>query len=524
MSWRGTCLAVIATVQLFFSAPRASFWDDVNSLRHRDWACDEEIAETLKMLPTHYAYTDFYVQSGGSNANSGSTTGAVIWSNASTSWVGAGTSTLTVTDAAASAVSLNDYINVGGGWISQVTNVNATGAPTYVFTLGGTVGWGTEPGTNASIAATDGGPWASLAFSVFTVATIVPSSTRVNIKQATYTLAGAINSQLAGSTTVPLWFRGYNTTPGDLDNGSTTLSYPLFTGGANLYTANGAYSIYSGMSFTASRSGNTVSTSGQPIRYFCCQFASTSANSAAAAFGTGGSTQAYHCSFTTPSTANQVVSSATTAYFEYCFFSGAGSGATQVGIVSTGGIYLAYCTFNSTGSYALTQAAASVMQIDFCTFNQCGVGGTVDAIKFLTSIPTIGSRVTNSYFYKSGGYDINYSLGTATGNVRMRRNCSNQPATGHMTGFGDWWEDGATSAGAAALSESLTPPFVSTTDLHLLPSSVGYGAADPGQWEGQTSGLTSNPSVGAWQYAGGTVSVAYTVSGGPGGSPQGMPI
>jgi hypothetical protein len=446
------------------------------------------------------AYTDFYVQSAGNNANSGSSpTNTIAWQNASVAWTGGsgggGNNTFVVTDATASAISVGDYINIGGGWVSQVTGVSNVGS-VYTVVMSTTVAWGTEPATNASIGAVDGGSFANITGTIFTGSTTVPSSTRINIQAATYTTGANLNIQLKGTTTAPVWFRGYNTTPGDLDNGSTSLAYPLLSLGATfIFNMLGGYVLWSGLSFSGNRSGAAVgSSTASPIRIRHCQFANTSSNSAATAFSAGVAvTTLVNCSFTTPSTANAIVSVSAGTEFINCYFTGASSGSTQVGIASgttAAGLIMAGCTVTGTGSYGVNcTSTTGPVQIINCTFNACGG----DSIRFTTAMPGTGvlTMIAGCAFFKSGGYDINNSTGTNTANVELAGNLSYSPTSGHLNGFGDWAE-------LNALVDS-SDPRKSATDLHLIPTSNGAGAGLPQQWEGQTAGLASTPDVGAWQ-------------------------
>jgi hypothetical protein len=302
-------------------------------------------------------------------------------------------------------------------------------------------------------------------------------------------LGAGLTFGLKGLTTLPMWLRGYSVTPGDLDTGSATLTYPLLTCGANTFTVSSNFILVSGLSFTGSKAGNVFSVTGTTPKIAYCRFAGTGASaSTVAATGSGFWS---HCSYTAASTVNAITTIAGFVYDSY--FAGFGSGSTQVGMATTTGTVLDHCTFYQCGSHGVTFTSTGTFTCDFCTFYQCGG----DSIRFNTSIPATGSSVTNSYFYQSGNsagtfYDINYNIATVTGNVFLQRNVSNSPSgSSHLNGFGDWTENGA-------LSESINP-FVSSTDLHLISTSVGKSAALPQQWENQAAGITSSPDVGAWQ-------------------------
>ena len=125
-----------------------NFWDDWKS----EEVPEEEVIDAIRRVPVHYAYTSFYIQSGGANANSGSTnSNSPVWSN-TVSWTGGvgggGNDTFVVTDAAASVIAVGDWINIGGSWVSQVTGVSNVGS-VYTIVMSTTAAYGTEPATNA---------------------------------------------------------------------------------------------------------------------------------------------------------------------------------------------------------------------------------------------------------------------------------------------------------------------------------------------------------------------------------------
>ncbi len=404
-----------------------------------------------------------------------------------------------------SATQVNDYISIYTGtpsatsYVAKVTAINAGGAS---VDYDSTTGYGTRPANGATNKAKTGGAWNSFTpLANFSTATS-PQSTRIDVKgnSTTYTLSGALTIALAGTTSKPTWIRGYKSSPGDLDNvGSTTATdYPLVSGGANATTFSGAYTLITGISFTASRSGSSVLTAtNPPIRFRHCRFASTSANSAALAATAGiAVTEFTACYFTTPSTANAIVSVTATASFFACYIDGAGTGTTQVGVTTTSALNLIGCTINHPGSHGVNLSAGTPNFVAFgCTFNACGAGSSGgDAIR-LTSIPanTTAAVVANCAFFLSGsasaGYDVNNPTGT-TANVELCNNLSYSPFTAHLNGFGDWAE-------MNALTDS-GDPRVSSSDLHLITTSNGAGTGLPGQWEGGVTGV-SYDDVGAWQ-------------------------
>ncbi len=143
------------------------------------------------------------------------------------------------------------------------------------------------------------------------------------------------------------------------------------------------------------------------------------------------------------------------------------------------------CTFTGLGGRGIYASSTVSVVVTDCTFKSCAL----DSLYF-SSLPGDG-LVANNYFAQSGGFDIDNASGANTSSIGLFNNVSYSPTSGHLSGFGDWTE-------ANALVDS-SSPFVSSTDLHLIPSSAGANAGLPGQWENLTAGLTSMPDVGAWQ-------------------------
>lgn len=448
------------------------------------------------------AFQDFYMQTGGSNANSGSTNGTTpVWGNTSSVvWVGTTTSTLTVTDSSASAVQVGDLINVGGSYVSAVTGINATGAPTYVFTLSAAASsWGTEPaGQTYSSSGTvvDGGCWASLAQGVLAGGATVPAGTRVNVKAGTYSPAGAVTVSLVGATTKPIWFRGFTSSPGDLDAAAfdSGVAYPLISNtGQTAFS--GAFTVVSRISFTGTPTTQTVLASGSPVRFVHCRFVNTNAAAGSYAFANNAACTLFCCYFKATATASYVVQPQADCELVGCYVDGPNSGSLTTGVFSSSGRFVAIKnTFNLCPLYGLRLSGGSVIIVNQNTFNGCYADSVrVDA--------TLGNQLVSfadNTFFNSGqtsgaGYDVNNSTGTNSAVGVIYGNLSYNAKTGRINGFGDYPEFNA-------LSDS-SDPRTSSTDFHLVSTSNGYGAGIPGQWEDLTGGVKSTPSPGAWQSA-----------------------
>jgi hypothetical protein len=428
--------------------------------------------------------------SGGSNANSG-TTASVIYTSSIAVWDG--TSQITGISGVSGVVNINDWVNVASVYIAQVTATSSTG-----FTLSTTAKYGTAPGAG-TVTVTDGGYFASQVAitAIFGTATVFASTQfQWQAGNAAFTLSGALTIGVVGTTTAPVWHRGFNTTPGDLDNGSTTLAYPTIVCGANTFTSGGAFSTWTGFAISTTRSGPTVTvTTGANQSFRHCQFTNTAANAAAFAATLSGvsGTEFTKCYFSTTSTATEIVNVGNNiASFNGCWFAGAASGTTQIGILfGTAMFSVVGCTFYKCGSSAMkTSVTNSGASIIGNTFYKSGS----DHIT-LTGTLTVPVTVANNLFVNAGtngsGYDINNSSGTNTALIRVLNNSWYNPASGHTNGLGDTVFDNE-------LAES-TLPVVSDTNLAVLSTSLAANGGLPQQWEAQTAGLGGFPDVGAWQ-------------------------
>jgi hypothetical protein len=461
---------------------------------------------------------NFYIQSGGASANSGTTnSNTPVWSNTSSVvWVGTTTGTLTVTDSAASAVQVGDWINIGGSCVMQVASINSASAPTYVITVTTTAGtfYGTEPtgqtySTNGKVV--DGGAWPDFTTPIALGSFTIPGSSTIYAK-SNATLGGAAAQTIAWAGAVTKVFRiaGYVTTPGDLDMpagfpgmvaaGTTYPAIPYTSTGR--ITFSGIHTEVSGFNITGSVNSTLVSSSGSTFRLHNCLVANATNNTSAGAASCSATNACLSCCDLTVAGNVAVVtgSSGNSLFVESCTINGTSTGTSQHGITAggTGSTTIVHkTTFNGLGGNGISSASTGNLVVLGTTFKGCGVDGI-----HLSSVPV--GIIASNYFEGSGANDINNASGANTDLLQLLNNDTYFTGSGaHLAGFGDWSELGA-------ITES-SSQFVSSTDLHIQSTSSGAGAGLPGQWVGLTPGLTSTPDVGAWQ--------RVVTAGGGGGTP-----
>lgn len=435
------------------------------------------------------AWIDFYIQSGGDDLCGGSGTGSPTASDTGGNGTvlqggGAGGTTDRYTANAGtpfSGTSVGDYVGIYTGtptatsYVAKVTAVNGGGASVDYDNTN--TGLGTRPTNGATYKAKTGGAHASLnPWNNFgSVAT--HGSTRVNIKAATYTLVSSIPVlAVNGGTTRPIWYRGYNTTPGDLDNGSATLAYPTFSGDSgSVVEFTGSYLLGTALIVNTAFNGEAVYFGGSPQSYWHCQFinSGTGASANAVQMANSLTLNFVNCYFSSPAAGPAIIQMATCNITMLgCYFKGANSGTTQSGIALGGGFLgLIGCTISQTGTHGVNiTSGGPLVNVTGCTFAGC-LG---DSIRITPNTAT--GMIVNNVFANSGGYDINNNSGGNIAGFFPANNLSYSPTSGHLNGFGDVPEFNALT--------DTSSPFVSSTDLHLVSTSNGAGSGAPGRWEG----------------------------------------
>ena len=178
------------------------------------------------------AFSDFYIiPSGGSDLNAGSTSsGTPTFATNSGNWDGVSVftptdgSTPSTTVAPGMWASIYPSGNTTTPYIAKVTAVGSGANGT--ITLSTSVYFGTVPSANSgSRNCVVGGAWADFGMigsGAALASGTVTQSTRINIQAGTYAnTSTTLTFGLAGTATNPLWWRGYQNTPGDQDNNAT---------------------------------------------------------------------------------------------------------------------------------------------------------------------------------------------------------------------------------------------------------------------------------------------------------------
>jgi len=430
------------------------------------------------------AFTNFYLIAGGAGSadiNAGSSIGAAQVTTTNGNW-NSGTGAFVASGGTPFASTVvGDYASVyvdGATVTTFVGKVTVVTDSTHITVDVSSIKYGTAPSTNATArSCTINGSWATeqvLAGGGLATFTM-PQSTKINIK-GNLTLAASRTVSMNGAATAPVWFSGYNTNPGDLDNDRTnSLAKPIWTVSAgNVLTCNGTLHLWSGLSIIGNRSGTVWQFSGNFGMISRCRSENQSSNAAALALSTANNQVVCYSWFKTPTTAT------TTGVIN------AGGNGTFIGCVAdTGGIagwnLGGVCTFidciclNNVGAGILT-ATQRIIAIN-CTFYAC----TVDGIKW-TGTPGNASAVIGCIFSGINGgaaitNGINNASGTNTDNVY--RACNDYyNVTNTEVGMGD-------SPSFFGQTES-SFPLTSSTDMTPIAGSNALANGFPGIFENET--------------------------------------
>ncbi len=444
-------------------------------------------------VPAKMAFVPFYLSgglAGASDLNAGSTTGgAAVYTSTNGNWDG--TSVFTPTDGStpASSIAAGDYVSVYldaasvTPYVAKVSSV-AAGA-NGAITLDTTIKYGTAPtsgATGRSVKA--GGTWATdqVLAAGGLATTTVPQSTKINIK-GNLTIAASRTISMAGATTTPLWFSGYNANPGDLDSDTTnSLAKPIWTLNSTfLLTTSGAHQLWSGLSLVGSRSGTIWAASGTAFKMVRCRSENTSSNAAAIALTATGLGAVYAYSwFKTPTTATTtgtVGITTNTSGFVGCVAEGGGLAGFNIGISCC----LVQCIgLGNTGSGFLSTAAT--LQLLSCTV----YNSSSDGIK-ITTVPTNYGVIAGCLLNLCGGYGINQSTGANTNFIVRYANDFYSCTPSAENGFGD-------SPAFFGQTDTISP-VMSATDLRLVSGVNARRNGFPGLFEAQ--GFGSFVDIGA---------------------------
>lgn len=355
-------------------------------------------------------FTEFYVQTTGSNLNAGSTTAnAATYTAVNGNWDG--TSIYTPVDGStpASTVNVGDWASIYldaatvAVYVGRITAV--AGGVNGAITISTTAKGGAAPTTGATgrsikVGGAWKGPNAGVTFPwAFMVGTMVDANTnmtRVNIKGGvTYSVTTTLSTSLNG----PMKVQGYTTTPGDggkatFDGGTSGSAYILAQQtGSNtdwedlIYQHNGATSASIGLNLTGVGINNVY-------RRIVVNNILGVGIAAAESLNTFVECEVYQCS-----TRGMDYTGVSTVFNRCIFHDNTASG---VSITSTADATFLNCIFDSNGAAGSTDATVRKTSYIGCDF----YNNTTDGLAF-TGGANDSLYIANCNFVKNGGWGIN---------------------------------------------------------------------------------------------------------------------
>lgn len=309
--------------------------------------------------------------------------------------------------------------------------------------------------------------------------------TRYNVKNGTYTLAGDTNFNGAGSSAGAIWWRGYNTTIGDIDS-DNTLTKPLIDAQTNFTTISGAFQWFSNIRFTGASvtaaEGGGARVTGPDCRIWRCRFSGTAADSDCRGLDTASTCDRlviFGCYFEANAAAHCALI-LDDASLHGCVFSGGLSG-----LAATGGPVI--CTnslFINQAANGVNNASADMMVVTGNTFyNQAS-----DCIEATAASNT--TFAANNVFVDAGDYAINSSAGTSAA-IALLNNSYYSNASGDLFQIHESFQLGNVTEASSPFTNAGTGNFSITAGA--LSISAGY----PGTLENNAN--IGYPDIGALQ-------------------------
>ena len=287
---------------------------------------------------------------------------------------------------------------------------------------------------------------------------------RINVRGAgsAFPMAATTRTLAAvGTTTAPIWWRGFNTTPGDIDT-DNTLTKPEFTGTTGRLVISGAHHIVTNLrvTITGAAAQAAIGMSAAPGLLDRVRAENQQANAAASAIaitGTGGvATRCYAKATTTATRSFQIGSSASVSG---CYVEGGISGIdVTAGAAVVRGNLVVGATTNG-----ITCASTTVSSFLANTIYNCGTNG------FNFTSVTIRNTVEDNLIHTVTN-GINNTSGADTNFIRAHSNVF-YAVTNETVGLGD-------SPVLGSLTES-ADPFTTTGSLILTSTAVSRRSAIP---------------------------------------------
>jgi hypothetical protein len=263
-------------------------------------------------------------------------------------------------------------------------------------------------------------------------ANVVPGD-RVNVRNGTYSNGTSIVALGSGGLTgSPIWWRGFASTPGDLDS-DNTLAKPLIDFTTGNFVVGSTFHLFSNIRFNsatvAGSTGGTVgiSSAGTDLVFWRCRFTNTAANANGFAFRPAGQrVKAVGCYFSATSSAHCISIQADNTLIQGSYIDGG-----NTGILSANRSYLLGNMIDNPNLHGIdcTSTGSSIVN------NSIYSAGT-DGIRCANTTAML--VIANNIIAESGGWGINFSAGN-NGAALVYGNGFRSNTSGEINGLTETW-------------------------------------------------------------------------------------
>lgn len=326
---------------------------------------------------------------------------------------------------------------------------------------------------------------------------------RINVKAGTYANTTTDRTfSVAGSTTAPIWWRGYKTTIGDLDDGVTLarslqdgVNLPLWSWTTGQMIVSGTHNIFSNLDILgawATAGTGQLSVTGANNKFILCRFENTSANSVSRAvrLTTNNPTIMVGCRFKATTTASECVLLDVNSSLLGCHVIGG-----IIGVSLSGNTIVTDCVVESFVTTGIASAATA--QINYLSKNTIYSAATNGIL--LTGTQTIPQMIVSNNIIGGCTNGINNNTGVDTNCPLIFRNHF-YACTNNLVGITELATVDADLGILGRLLDDDNDPFLAkaTGDFSLANSAIDIQAGFPGVFEGQTT-MVGYPDIGAVQ-------------------------
>jgi hypothetical protein len=328
------------------------------------------------------------------------------------------------------------------------------------------------------------GTTAADAWTLAEAITNVAAGHRVNIIAGTYANTTTDRTfSTAGTTTAPIWWRGYNTAIGDIDT-NNALTKPAITFTTGRIALTGTHQLFSNLDISSAQTANGLVRITAGMAHFDrCRIECTAANAnGRAIFNDSAALVLTACYLKATTTATDVIAqSGNGLHISGCTVIGGTNGIN----ISSSTLVCNLTTIRGVGTYGILSSTSSMVHLSNVTVR----GSGSDGVRF-SNVPTTAIHLIHSCLFASnGGWGINNSTGANTNFIRVS-NCDFWNNTsGTINGFGD--------APSLRQQTESSDPNTSGTDLSLVSGAAGKATGLPGAFENES--YTSYLDIGGVQ-------------------------